>query len=150
MDVANFHLLLNHLPVVGGVAALVLLAIGLAAKNRALSLAALAVLVVVAVVAIPVFMSGKASEGASLVEGVPELSERHASAAIAAMIALDAAAAIAAAALFVWKTSHRFSMFAAIAVLVVGIFASVLLVRTAILGREMLVMQRAAAVSLGK
>lgn len=150
MDVSNIHLVLNHLPVVGGVAALVLLASGLVLRNRAVSLAALALLVAVAIVAIPVFTSGRASDGTNLAAGVPEISERHESAAITSMIALDAAAAIAAAALFVWKTSHRFSMFAAVAVLVVGSLASVLLVHTALLGREMLVMQRSATASIAK
>lgn len=69
---AHLHLLLNHVPILGSVFALVLLAFGFFMRNDTLSRAALWTLVVVSLVAIPAFLSGEEAEHA--VEDRPGIS----------------------------------------------------------------------------
>jgi len=61
---AHLHLLLNHVPILGSVFALVLLAFGYFMWNDTLSKAALWTLVVVSLIAIPAFLSGEEAEHA--------------------------------------------------------------------------------------
>jgi uncharacterized membrane protein len=61
---AHLHLLLNHVPILGSVFALVLLAFGYFMRNDTLSKAALWTLVVVSLIAIPAFLSGEEAEHA--------------------------------------------------------------------------------------
>jgi uncharacterized membrane protein len=69
---AHLHLLLNHVPILGSVFALVLLAFGYFMRNDTLSKAALWTLVVVSLIAIPAFLSGEEAEHA--VEDRPGIS----------------------------------------------------------------------------
>lgn len=69
----HLHLLLNHVPILGSVFALVLLIIGYFNRNDILSKTGLWTLVVVSVIAIPVFLSGEEAEHA--VEGIMGVSE---------------------------------------------------------------------------
>lgn len=112
MDLQHFLPILSHVPAIGGGGALLFLAWGLLRRSLDVTLAALCGFVVVGVIAIPVFLS----------------SERR-DAAIAAIIGLEAAAAVALAALFVWYTTRRYPAFSAIAALVLGLMASVLVLR---------------------
>lgn len=69
----HVHLLLNHVPILGSLFALVLLVFGYMMRNETLSKAGLWSLVVVAVIAIPAFLSGEEAEHA--VEGIIGVSE---------------------------------------------------------------------------
>jgi hypothetical protein len=138
MDPVHLHLFLNHVPVVGGVGALVLLAWGLVRRSIDVTVIGLVALVVVALITVPVFLTGDDAE--ELVERLPgvsmEIAERHEDAALSAIIGIEATAAIALAALFVWRTTRRYPMFPTVAALVVGIAACVLIVRAAALGGQ--------------
>ncbi len=70
---AHLHLMLNHVPVLGSVVALLLLGSGLLGKSRALLTAGLVAMLVVGVVTIPVFISGEPAE--EVVEHQPHVSE---------------------------------------------------------------------------
>ena len=70
---AHLHLLLNHVPVLGSVVALLLLGSGITAKSRALLTAGLVGMLIVGLVTIPVFLSGEPAE--EMVEGQPHVSE---------------------------------------------------------------------------
>jgi len=108
--------IVRHVPVIGGCGALLFLTWGVLRRNVDITLAALSTFVVVGVVAVPVFLLG----------------DRH-DAAIAAMVGLEAAAAVALAALFVWFTTRRYPAFPATAALILGILAGVLVVRAAVM-----------------
>lgn len=60
----HIHLLLNHVPILGSVFALVLMAFGYFLRNNTLSKASLWTLVVVAVISIPAFLTGEEAEHA--------------------------------------------------------------------------------------
>jgi hypothetical protein len=138
MDPLQMHMLLNHLPVIGGLGALLLLAWGLIRRSIRVTLAALVGLVMVGLVAIPVFLTG--SVGEERFETLPQLSrelvQRHQDAAVAATVGLISAAAIAIAALIGWRSTRKLPQFAATAALIIGIAALVLAFRTASLGGQ--------------
>lgn len=73
MNPAHLHLMLTHLPVVGTLFAILLLALSLLKKSDALKQAALGALVLVGLLAIPVFLTGEPSE--DIVERLPGVSE---------------------------------------------------------------------------
>lgn len=131
MDPLHLHLFLNDVPLIGAVGSLLLLAWGLGRRSTDVTLAALSALVLVGLLAVVVFVTGS-----ELTHSNAALVQRHRDAAIAALVGIEAAAAIALAALFAWRTTHRYPGFAAIAALLVGLAASVLLVRVAQLGGE--------------
>ena len=62
MNAAYLHLTLNHIPVLGSVFGIVLLAVALLRRNETLLRAAWVSFVVVALVAIPVYFSGRSAE----------------------------------------------------------------------------------------
>jgi uncharacterized membrane protein len=62
MNLAHLHLVLNHVPTVGAVAALGLLLLGFARRNDHLKHAGLEVLFVIAVLTLPVYVSGVAAQ----------------------------------------------------------------------------------------
>ena len=61
MNLAHLHLIINHVPTVGSVAALGLLLLGYARRNDHLKQAGLEVLFVIAVLTLPVYVSGVAA-----------------------------------------------------------------------------------------
>lgn len=84
MDAAHLHLLLNHVPVLGAVFALVVLGYGLARRSQEVIRTGLWTLVVVGVASAVVYLTGEPAE--ELVEGLPGFShpvlERHETAAL--------------------------------------------------------------------
>lgn len=68
MNGAHVHLLLNHIPILGTLFALILLCFGYFLRQEILSKAALWTLVVAALISIPAFLSGEEAEHA--VEGI--------------------------------------------------------------------------------
>jgi hypothetical protein len=73
-NAAHWHLVLNHLPVVGSLAAALLLAWACFKNTEDLKRAALGALVLVALVSIPAFLTGEPSE--SYTKGLPGISAR--------------------------------------------------------------------------
>ncbi|GBC93488.1 hypothetical protein HRbin15_01979 [bacterium HR15] len=89
MNAAQQHLLLNHLPVIGSLFCLLLLAYGLARRSAEVQKAALGALVVVALLAVPTYLTGEPAE--EIIEKQPGYShsyvEPHESMAKMALIA---------------------------------------------------------------
>lgn len=79
MNSTHLHLALNHIPVLGTVFGMSLLAYGLWRRSEELKRVALGVYVIVAIMSIPVYLSGEAAE--NIVEGLPGVEksdiERH-------------------------------------------------------------------------
>ena len=73
MNAAHFHLLLNHIPVVGTFFALLLLAGAVARRSEELKKAALWALVVVAAFAVPTYLTGEPAE--MVVMDLPDVTE---------------------------------------------------------------------------
>jgi len=97
MNTVHLHLLLNHLPVVGTIIAVVLLAYALARRSDELVRTGFGMLVVLALVAGAVYLTGEPAEEA--VEGLADVSEarieRHEEAALTATILLGAVGVVA-------------------------------------------------------
>ncbi len=91
MNWAHVHLVLNHIPVLGAIFGLALLAWALLRRNEALERAALGTFVVVALAAVPVFLTGEPAEG--VVEHLAGTAEpaikAHEEAALVALIAIE-------------------------------------------------------------
>ncbi|HEX5141755.1 MAG TPA: hypothetical protein VFX19_12480 [Dehalococcoidia bacterium] len=62
VDTTHLHLLLNHVPTVGTVAALALLLLAIVRRDEALKLVGLEVIFVIAMLTMPVYMTGVAAE----------------------------------------------------------------------------------------
>jgi hypothetical protein len=97
MNPAHWHLLLTHVPVMGAVFTVLLLAVALPSRSPAVRRLALAAVVVVALLGLPTYFTGEGAEEA--VEALPGISEavieRHEDAAGRALIALEVAGALA-------------------------------------------------------
>lgn len=128
------HLFLNHIPVIGGIGALLLLAYGVFRRSTDVTLTALVSFVIVGVGGIASFTTGTLASSRIHDAATQLLIGQHRDASIAALVGLEAAAVVAACALFAWKTTRRYPLFGAVATLVLGIAASVLILRAASLG----------------
>ena len=106
--------ILQHVPCIAMIGALLFLSWGLIRHSLDITVASLTAMVITGVVAIPLYFNGPRGD-----------------AAVAAIFALEAAAGVAVAALFVWRTTRRYPMFSAAAALVIGVAASILVVRAA-------------------
>ena len=97
MNAVHIHLLLNHVPVIGAVIALLLLAAAVWRNRPELLRATLALYVLLGVVAVIVYLTGEPAEDAA--ERLPGMSEalveRHEELALVATIAMGIAAALA-------------------------------------------------------
>ena len=109
MDAAHAHLILNHIPVVGLGAAILLLLYAFARKNDEMKKAALAGFALLALVAIPVYLTGKGAE--DLVEHLPGVTEayieQHEEAATASLIAIELLGALSLAGLVLTSPLER-------------------------------------------
>jgi uncharacterized membrane protein len=124
MSIVHLHLLLNHVPVIGAVLAVVLLAVTLARRSDELAKVTFGLLGLIGAISIAVFLSGEPAE--ELVENLPGFSdtimERHEAMALVATIAVGALGGLAllALGLFRRRTLPRWTvtagLFAAVAV----------------------------------
>lgn len=73
MNQAHLHLLLNHLPILGVLFGLLILAGGFLLKNNTIKRTALGMFVLSAIFAIPAYLTGEGAE--EVVEGLPGVSE---------------------------------------------------------------------------
>lgn len=108
MDAVHVHLLLNHVPILGAVAALALLAAARWRSNDSFARAGLWTLVVVGAVAVAVYLSGEgAEETVERLPGVTEaLIESHEEAAVWTLIAGLVAGVAALGALFGYRVGR--------------------------------------------
>ena len=88
MDWTHFHLMTNHLPVIGAIFGLVILAWGMVRGSDDVKRIGLAVLIFTALIAIPVYLTGEPAE--ETVESLPgvvhDIIEEHEEFAIYALI----------------------------------------------------------------
>jgi len=91
MNLPHLHLMLNHVPVLGTVFGLALLAWGSWRQNVSLQRAALVTFIVSALIAIPVYFTGEPAEDAvERLAGVTENAiESHEAAALISLIAVE-------------------------------------------------------------
>lgn len=97
MNQAHLHLIVNHVPIVGSLFALVLLAVGLGQKNDALTRAGLVAVLAAGLLCLPAQLTGAGA--AAIVQDLPRVSraliDNHAAAAELGFWALESAAALA-------------------------------------------------------
>lgn len=106
MNELQIHLFLNHVPILGAFAALLVVIIGVVIKNNAVRMSGLAVYIMMALAVIPTYLSGEgAEERIENIAGISEtVIESHEEMAELSLWIMLAAAAIGAAALFTqWK-----------------------------------------------
>ena len=135
-NVAHWHLVINHLPVVGSMAALLLLGWACFKNTDDLKRVALTALVLVALVSIPAFLTGEPSE--SYTKGLPGISARWMTnhedlAKVALWVALGVGGA-ALAALIVFRKANSLPRWVVAALLIACVVVCGLMVRTASYG----------------
>jgi hypothetical protein len=138
MTLSHLHLVMNHVPTVGAVAALGLLLLGFARRNDHLKHAGLELLFVIAVLTLPVYVSGVAA--------LYELRERpdisvdavriHQDAALAGFVVVELAGFIAWTALWQWRRRGRPARGLVVSATVLLIVALAVMGRAANLGGE--------------
>lgn len=123
MNVPHLHLLLNHIPTIGGAAALVLLIIAFVRKSDDLKRTALEATYVVALFTFPAYLSGVGAQQ-SLLE-MPDISQlfvdAHWTAALWTFVLMQAAGALSWLALWKWR---RTSVWPTTMVAVVFVFSA--------------------------
>lgn len=132
-NAAHWHLVLNHLPVVGSMAALLLLAWAWIKNTDDLKRTAVASLVLVALVTIPAFLTGEPSE--RHIQGLQGVSPRWMSnheelAEVALWVAIGVGAA-ALGALIVFRKRHSFPRWATGVLLLACLVVCGFMLRTA-------------------
>ena len=136
MDATHIHLMLNHVPVLGTVFGLLLLAAALLRKTQELLKTSLIVFAVCAAFAVPVYLTGEPAE--HLVEGLPgiteAISEEHEEAAQSAFIAVLVLGVAALATLAIFRGPRLVPRWFGGALLVAALVACGLMLRTANLG----------------
>jgi hypothetical protein len=137
MNTAHVHLLLNHLPVMGTVIGILLLALARIRRSDELLRASLGLYVLLAASAVVVYLTGDGAE--DLVERLPDVSkpliEQHEEAALAATIALGIYGVAGAIALIVAR-GRALPRWAASAALVLALIPGGLMAWTANLGGQ--------------
>ena len=140
MTGVHIHLLLNHLPVIGTIVALLLLAFAVQRRSVPLTRASLALFALLAVVGLAVYLTGEPAE--HVIEDIPGLREsthdfieEHEDAALFATWLLGAVGALSLGGLIVYRKRpegipRRF----AVIVLILSLFPTVAMIRTAYLG----------------
>jgi hypothetical protein len=135
-NAAHWHLVLNHLPVVGGVVVLLLLGWSAIRNSDDLKRTALGASVLLALVAIPAFLTGEPSE--HQVEGLAGVSDRliseHEEMAEIALWVAVAGGVAALAALVYFRRSRSIPRWVVLSLLGLNLAACLVMARTANLG----------------
>lgn len=137
LNAAHLHLLLNHVPILGAVAAALLLTLALFVRRQVLTKAALWFLAVGGIVAVPVYFSGEEAE--DIVEelgAAHAVIESHEEAALLTLIALGVLGLLAVG--FLWWTSHQYEVprWVTGTMWILATIGAVLAARTAYLGGQ--------------
>lgn len=139
MDLTHFHLMFNHVPVMGVVFGFLILLGGVIMRSKPGAAVGLVVLGLSAVVAIPVYFTGESAE--ELVEGLPGVTEaftgEHEAAASLSLGLTIAAGVFAVATLFLnRRLTPRVPGYLMIATLFLSLLTGISMVRTANLGGQ--------------
>ena len=134
---AHPHLLLNHFPIVGTFAAVLVLAGGIIFKNKSVKIAGLVLFVIMGIITLPAYFTGEDAEHA-LKQVVPTLSEElvheHEEAGEFSLISMMITGGLSLIALFmIWK-QRNFAKYLTIIVLISGLWATSVGFRTGYLG----------------
>lgn len=109
MSGVHLHLLLNHIPLLLGAFATILLALAMLRKSDELKKVSLGAFVIAALIAVPVYLTGEPAEEA--VEKLPGVSEaiigRHEDAALIALIIMGTLGVAALAGLLIFRKDRR-------------------------------------------
>lgn len=138
MDPAHAHLILNHIPVVGLGAAILLLLYAFVRSNDEMKKAALIGFVLLALAAIPVYLTGgEAEERVEHLPGVSEaIIEEHEEAATSSLIAIEILGALSLAGLVLTRGSRAVPRWLAVLSLGASIVVAGVMIRTANLGGQ--------------
>ncbi|MFN8790673.1 MAG: hypothetical protein ACK5Y2_04375 [Bdellovibrionales bacterium] len=150
MNFAHLHLVINHIPVLGSMAVLGLVAYSLYKNDRAVTQLTLGVAILIGVLAIPVFLSGEpAEEVVEHISGVSEaLIEKHEDFSLNALISTELMAIVAMIGMFLIRKSPGASQRPVLATLAfVAIINSGLMLYTANLGGKIMHVEIRKAVS---
>lgn len=105
MNQAHIHLLLNHLPVVGTLFSVLLVAVAMVRKNDELRKVSLGFVVLVALAAVPTYLTGEPAE--KIVEHLPGVSdaliESHEDSALFSLVAVEVAGMASLTGLFIFR-----------------------------------------------
>ena len=136
MNPAHWHLMLNHIPVVGMAFGLALVSLALLRKSEELKRISLGFLIVIALLAIPVYLTGEPAE--ELVENLPGVSkssiDQHEEAAQVAFAGVLVVGAAALGGLIFSRRRKLVSNWFSLIVLVLSLIVFALMARTANLG----------------
>lgn len=138
MNPAHVHLLMNHIPVIGVGAGLLLLAYAVMKKNDEMIRVSLASFVLLALVAIPVYLTGKSAE--EIVEDLPGVSEaiieNHEEAALISLVSIEILGVVALAGLILSRRSNTTLKWFATGSLAISLVVAGLMGWTANLGGQ--------------
>lgn len=135
---AEIHLLLNHVPILGSIFGVALLAAGLLRKSEELKKAALVLFIVCGVLAIPVYLTGEPSE--EIVEHLPGVSEEfieeHEESALITLVGIELVALVALAGLILARNKRNAPAAITSLCFILALAASLIAARTAYLGGQ--------------
>lgn len=136
MNATHWHLIVNHVPVLGPAFGLLLLALGWTKKSEDIKRASLLLFIVTALFALPAYLTGEPAEKGTL--GLPgvsaDVTEKHENAAQLALGATLALGGLAMAALLLFRHSTPVPRWFLLLVLMVALASTGLMCWTAALG----------------
>jgi hypothetical protein len=138
LNLAHLHLIMNHVPTIGSVAALALLLLGYVRRSEHLKHVGLEVLFVIAVLTLPVYVSGVAAhqEVKTFKEVSDDAIRVHQDAALIGFVVMEFAGFVAWAALWQWRRHGRAANGLVPAATVLLVLALAVMARAANLGGE--------------
>lgn len=135
MNWAHIHIAINHLPVIGIIPLIALLALGMWRKNRELERASLEMFVALALLTIPVYLTGSPASKQLQALGVPrEKIHEHSDSADYALGGIEVLGALSLGALIKLRRRPLLPTKIAAGLLVIALFVLAIMARTAELG----------------
>lgn len=138
MNFAHWHLLLNHLPVLGTALGTLVLLTALLKRSDELKRLSLWVFVLAAVAAVPAYLTGEPAEG--VIERLPNVAEnlieRHEGWALISLVATGLTGALALLGWFAYRKAERLPQWLSAGALALALLTSGLMAWTANLGGQ--------------
>lgn len=138
MNFAHWHLLLNHLPVLGTAFGTLVLLTALLKRSDELKRLSLWVFVLAALAAVPAYLTGEPAEG--VIERLPNVAEnlieRHEDWALISLVATSLTGALALVGWFVYRKAERLPQWLSAGALALALVTSGLMAWTANLGGQ--------------